>query len=1068
MSIKRVFKEIESLTEYKILYNNNQVNTKRVVSVDYVQTPVSEILADVFKGTTIKYELLSKQIVLTQGQPRGNIDDGEGDGQDEAQNQDRSVTGTVLDENGDPLPGVLIYVEGTTTGATTDFDGKYTISVNSDTDVLVFSYIGMKTVSKVVGSQNTIDLQMEVDAKALEEVVVIGYGSVKRSDVTGSVASVSVSDVKTQPAARIDEALQGRTSGLVIQNNSAAPDGTFTIRIRGSNSLTGSNDPLVVIDGFIGGNLSTVNPNDIQSIEVLKDASSTAIYGSRGANGVILVTTKAGATGKTVVQYNSYTNFQSINKKIDLLNAAEYAETVNANRSVLGLPLPFSEDQISSFRTNGGTDWQDVVFRNAIQQNHQVSISGGGEKGKYYLSGNLTDNEGIIVGSSFKRYSVRSNVESAIGSKFKVGVNMFMSRTENHPAVTGGNQDSSPVQAALIWAPTQPIYNEDGGYTRPSSSYGPPAVNNPLGIAVEPIRDNLGSRIELNSFLNMDIVKGLTARVLFGARFVDNENSTYLNTKPNGGLGLEEATIYNSRMAVYQLTNQLNYSTTFGEDHNLDITAVYEQQRENFNSSQAGSSGFLTDLLTYNNLGLGAAPQVPTSERTQKDIQSVVGRINYSYADKYLLTLNGRYDGASVFSNDKWGFFPSAALAWRVNNEDFMSKVTAINNLKFRTSYGITGSQAIEPYSSLSQLNSNLPYPIDGTNLTPGVGLGIYGNPDLKWEKTAQFNVGVDVGLYNNRLTFTGDYYNKKTSDLLLNVPLPRISGYQNVLRNVGKVENQGFELNLGGVPFDGEFKWKTDINFSRNRNKVLELSGTDEIVAGSTGFPNMGNTIFLIVGQPIGMLKGYIQDGIWGTDEADLAASFGSIPGAPRYVDQNNDGQINSDDIAVMGSTQPKFTYGWNNSFQYKNFDLNILLQGTEGNKVYNLTRVRSERTSSDADATDRRILSRWTPDNQNTNVPSFEGSNQYEKLQSSRWLEDGSYLRVKNVTLGYDLTDALKNTFISYARIYVGGVNLFTFTDYTGYDPEASTNVGTLGGIDMAPYPSQRTFTVGLNLTF
>lgn len=1069
VSIKRVFKEIESLTEYRILYNNNQVNTKRVVSVDYVQTPVSEILADVFKGTTIKYELLSKQIVLTQGQPRGNIDDdGKGDGQDEAQDQDRSVTGTVLDENGDPLPGVLIYVEGTTTGATTDFDGKYTIPVNSDADVLVFSYIGMRTVSKTVGSQNTIDLQMEVDAKALEEVVVVGYGTARRSDLTGATTSVAINDAKKQPSSRVDELLQGRSAGVAVQNNSAAPDGTFTIRIRGSNSLNGSNDPLVVIDGFIGGDLSTLNPNDIASMEVLKDASSTAIYGSRGANGVVLVTTKRGTTSKPTVEYNSYLNFASISKKMDLLNGYEYAETVNANRAAVGVAPPFSDQDIANLRANGGTDWQDVVFRNAIQQNHQISVSGAGENSKYYLSGNYTNNEGIIIGSSFERYALRSNLDTKLGKKFNTGVKLYFSEDTNHPSVTGGNQDRSPVQGALIWSPTLPIYDAEGNYTRPSSAFGPPAVNNPLAMAIEPINDNKRTRMEINAFLDYDILKGLSARVLFGYRKIDRENSFYLNTAPQGGLGDAQAGITNSRFMLLQNTNQINYKTSFSDKHFVDFTFVYEQQREIFNSSFAGANGFSSDVFTYNNLALGRLPQIPQSDRTQKDIISYLSRVNYSYDDKYLLSFSSRYDGASVFGDDKWGFFPSGAFAWKVSNENFMKDVTTISNLKLRTSYGLTGSQAVSPYASLAKLDSNQAYPI-GSSITTGVGLGTPPNPDLSWEKTAQFNLGMDIGLFDNLLSLTAEYYNKKTSDLLLEVPLPRTSGYSTTLRNLGEVQNRGFELNLSGYPVTGKLNWNTNVNIAVNKNKVLALAGEDEITLGSTGFPNFGNTIFLQVGQPIGILKGYIQDGIWGTDEAAEAASYGTIPGAPKYVDQNNDGQITNLDIASMGSTLPKFTYGWSNTLTYSNFDLNILLQGSQGNKVYNLTRVRSERSSSDSDATDRRILNRWTPDNQNTNVPSFEGSNQYEQFQSSRWLEDGSYLRLKNIALGYNFPkEILDKISISSLRLYVGAVNLFTITDYTGYDPEASTNVDTRGGIDMAPYPAQKIFTTGMNLKF
>jgi TonB-linked SusC/RagA family outer membrane protein len=705
-----------------------------------------------------------------------------------------------------------------------------------------------------------------------------------------------------------------------------------------------------------------------------------------------------------------------------------------------------------------------------LQQSHQISVSGGSNNSTYYISGDYTSNDGIIRGSSFNKYSVRSNLDVDISKKFKVGMNLFLSRSEDHPSVTGGSQDQSPTQGALIWGATKPVYLEDGiTYSQPGGGYGPPAVYNPLAMAVEPIRDNIYMRGDINSFINYDIAKGLSARVIFGASLVDGQYSVYLNNKPSGGLSDEVASITADRMLILQNTNQINYQTKIAGLHNINVTAAYEQQRENINSSMAASNDYSSDAVTYNNLGLGAKIQTPSSSDSRKDIQSFVGRLNYSFKDKYLFSFTSRYDGASVFGNDKWGFFPSAALAWRVNSERFMENFSTINNLKLRTSYGITGSQAISPYTSLSKLNTNAPYPINGTTAAVGVGLGTLGNPDLRWEKTAQFNIGLDLGLFAGRLVFNVDFYDKQTSDLLMSVPLPRISGYTNILQNIGEVQNRGFEFNLGGDPLDGELKWNTSVNFALNKNKVMALSGPDEIAMGTTGFPNFGNTIFLVVGEPIGILKGYIQDGCWGTAEQAEAAGFGTIPGAPKYIDQNGDGKINSSDIVKMGSTLPVFTYGWNNTFNYRNFDLNILIQGSQGNKVYNQTRIRSERTSSDADATDRRILNRWTPENQNTSVPSFAGSNAYEQLQSSRWLEDGSYMRFKNITLGYSLPQTvLSKINLSYARIFVGGVNLITITDYTGYDPEASTAVGTLGGIDQAPYPSQKMYTVGLNIRF
>lgn len=1059
--VREVLDIIEQNSNYRFFYNDEFESIDKVVNLKVESENINQVLDKLLATSDYTYSLFENNLIVIS--LKNNV-------REQSNLQQNIVRGTVKDEEGNPIPGVTIVLKGTTLGTTTDINGNYIINVVDPQSVLVFSFMGYVNQEITVGSRTQIDISLTEEVVGLEEVVVIGYGVSRRSDLTGSTSSIAAQDVLNQPAIRVDQVLVGRSPGIAIQNNSAAPDGKFTIRIRGSNSLQGSNDPLIVVDGFIGGDLATINPNDISNIEILKDASSTAIYGSRGANGVILVSTKKGSLNKTTVEYNNFIGFQKISKKMDLLTAPEYAETVNINRIERGGSAVFTDSQIEAFREDGGTDWQDVVFREALQQSHQISVAGGTGSNTFYLSGSYVDNEGIIRGSSFNRYSFRSNIETNIGKKFKTGLNTFLSRSENHPVVTGGDQDNSPTQGALIWSPTLPVYDDQGNYTRPNAAFGPKSVNNPLAMAIEPINDNIGMQGELNSFVSVDIIKGLTAKIMFGTGLRDNQNSRYLNTKPNGGLGDADARIVNGRFFLIQNTNQINYITTIAEKHDINITGVFEQQREVSNQSTAASQAFSSDATTYNNLGLGSKPQVPSSSHSRKDILSYVIRVNYTLNKNYLASFTTRYDGASVFGNNKWGFFPSAALAWRVSGERFMAELPSISNLKIRVSYGITGSQAVSPYASLATLNTTRPYALgNGLTVSNGVGLGRIENPSLRWEQTAQLNIGTDLGLLKDRILLNVDYYNKLTTDLLMNVPMPMMSGYTSSLQNIGSVENKGFEFNLGGDPFIGELSWNTAFNIAFNKNKVKELSGPSEIAMGGTGFPDMGNTVYLIVGQPIGILKGYIQNGIWGTDEAETAASYGTIPGAPKYVDQNNDGKITVEDITIMGSTLPKFTYGWNNTLSYKNFDLNIFIQGSKGNKVFNLTRIRSERSSSDADAGSRRILNRWTPDNQDTDVPSFEGSRGYEQLQSSRWLEDGSYLRIKTITLGYNLPTALLSKIkISSARLFVSGVNLFTFTQYSGYDPEASTDVGVFGGIDMAPYPSQKSITTGINVKF
>ncbi|MEZ4968620.1 MAG: TonB-dependent receptor [Flavobacteriaceae bacterium] len=995
--------------------------------------------------------------------------------------QEVTITGNVIDSNGQPLAGANILEKGTTNGTQTDFDGKFSISVSNSAAVLAISYIGYFPQEIAINGQATVTVTLQEDASLLDEVVLIGYGTQRKSDVTGAVASVKTEELEELPLTRVDQALQGRVPGVLIQNNDGAPNSTVNIRIRGANSLSAGNNPLVVIDGFQGGNLNTVNPNDIASIEVLKDASATAIYGSRGSNGVILVTTKQGKQGKATIEYNTFFSVRSIRKKLDLLNAADYAETVNAHRAELGIgggtPV-FSAAEIEDFRASGGTDWQDEIYRDAYEQNHVLSISGANDDASYYVSANVIDREGIIRNTSYTRYSVRSNISAKLAEKLKVTANIYLSREEDHPTdintfargATGNNNSGSPVFSSQLFAPTKPIFESDGNYSQPGGGVGPPTNFNPLALAVEPIRDNFINTTSFNGIAEYDITNKLKLSVSGSYRQLDVQNNLYANSKPTNAPGTEFASILDEKNLTLQNTNQLTYTNTFNDVHNLTVTAVMEQQYREFSQNVSSAIGFLTDGVTYNNLSLGTTPAVPQSRRTSRNLVSYVGRASYSYDNLYSLNLTGRSDGSSVFgTNNKHGFFFSAGGAWNISNESFLEASEAIDNLKLRASYGEIGNEQINPYLSLSRLSTTIAV-LDGTSGSVGVVMAnVAANPDLKWETTKQFNIGVDLDLFNSRLNLTADYYNKSTEDLLLYVPLPGTSGVGRVLRNIGEVENKGVEFYLGGKPFDEKFKWESGFNMTFNKNKVLALAGGDEIALGGPGLPGFGNTVFLEVGESIGQLRGYQQDGVWTTSEATEAASFGSIPGAPKYIDQNGDGAINSADITVIGETQPKYTFGWNNTFKYENLDLTVFLQGVQGNDIYNIGRVRSERSTGDADATNVAILNRWTPQNENTNVPSFTGTTNHEFLQSSRWIEDGSYIRIQNIILGYNLPSSILGKInMDKVRFFVSGTNLITITDYTGFDPESSTNVDTLGGIDLASFPSQKAFTFGLDLKF
>lgn len=982
----------------------------------------------------------------------------------------KTVTGIVYDvETNEAIIGVTVLLKGTAEGTITDINGKFLIEVLDEKSVLVFSFVGYDSYNVIVGDGNEIKVAMKRGSKSLGEVVVVGYGSQKKSDITGSVSSVPMKDIEKQPSSRIDQSLQGRVSGIVVQNTDASPNAQVSIRIRGSNSINGGNDPLVVVDGMQGGNLSIINPNDVASVEVLKDASATAIYGSRGANGVIIVTTKQGRTGKPAISYNSYYSLTQIRKKLDQLDAPEYAQTVNENRAEFGLPLVFTTADVANFQKNGGTDWQDVIFRHGFIQNHQLSLSGAGENLKYYISGNAMNHKGLVEGSSYKRYTLRTNLKALINEKVSVGLNALLARELNHPTALNsfvGSNSGSPIFSALVWAPTKPVYDSQGSYTQPGGGYGPNTNYNPLALAIEPVRDYLTTTSNVTGNINYEIIKGLNLSVLGSYRGSENENSDYFNSKPTGASGTEMAYISNQRTFFLQNTNMLTYEKQIRLHHNIKFTGVVEQQNEVVNGNFAGALGFSTNVLNYNNLSLGTSPQISTSFRHIRSLLSYLGRVNYDFKEKYLLTLTLRADGSSVFgANNKWGQFPSAALGWNLMKEPFMANLNHfLSDLKLRASYGIVGNQAINPYQTLASLNTNLMYPVNGTSLSTGVGSDGLANPDLKWEKTRQTDIGIDAYFLDGRVEVVADYYNKQTTDLLLAVPTPLAAGGKgSVLKNVGSVENKGFELYLGGTPMKGNFIWKTRFTFALNRNKVIALADhQNEILLGNPGLPGFANTLWLQVGEPLGVFRGYSYDGVWKSSEIEQAKKYGASPGDAKYVDQNNDGAIDSKDIVNIGNAQPGFSLGWNNSLSFRGFDLNVFLQGVQGNSIYNLSRVRFET----GDATSRAILNRWKPGDENTNIPSFKGSND-GRLNSSRWLEDGSYIRLKNISVGYTFPKSSLNVIgVNQLRIYASASNWLTFTSYSGFDPESSSGVDTHAGVDLATYPSQKTITIGLDI--
>lgn len=1006
-----------------------------------------------------------------------------------------TVSGKVTSERGDAIPGVSVIEKGTTNGTVTDTDGQYTFSVSNENATVVFSFIGYSNQEIPLNGRATVNVTLMEDVISLGEVVVVGYGSQRKTDLTGAITSIPVGEISKFPLARVDQALQGRSSGVYVLNTDGSPGGNTMIRIRGLNSINGGNEPLVVIDGLQGGSLNSLNPNDIASMEILKDASATAIYGSRGANGVILITTKLGKLGKPVIDAGYNIGFQRLARKLPVMDAATFAKTLNKYRMTEtgdgNTPTPqFTDAEVAAFEKNGGTDWQDVVYETGVMQNYQLAISGATDKLKYLVSGNYLDHKGILISSAYSRASLRANFAADITDWVDFGLNYaFTKETYKSPSFKEEVAFvSQVVNNAPRWAPTEPVYDADGKYWVHRSGYAANDTWNPLASAVEPIIDNPTFRNNANMFLNFKILKGLSFRVTGGALFTNAYFRDYYNSKTLAGLQNNGfGHVNESKNERYQNSNILTYDNTFNNTHHLTFTGVVEQIFEKSIGSNIQGKGFLVDQLGFDNLS-GARNVTVSSFSNQRALLSYMGRINYVLAEKYMATVTYRADASSVFGDaNKWGYFPSASVAWRISEEDFLKDSDIFSELKIRASHGLTGNQGINPYQSLARLSSNQyenNYPYNGGATTDiGYGLGGLANPNLKWESTAQTNIGVDFSILNGRLTSTIDWYKKVTNDLLMPRELPGYVGVSSILDNIGSIENKGFEMLIGGDPIVGDFRWSTSVNFTRNRNKVLDLGPDDRIgYRPSTGGYSLGNDfMFLEVGQSFGLMRGWKFLGIWGTAQEEEARSYGQLPGDPRYLDLNKDGLINNNDRTTIGNGYPKFNWGWTNQFSYKGFDLSFLMMGYEGVDLFNTMRIRRE---SFWEGTSPVLLDAWTPENQDTNVPGMidgkyrEDQNLTNKISfgnnsgaTSQWVEDASFIRLKTATLAYTLNPSnLGSIGFQKVRLFMSGTNIFTITKYTGYDPEvaAFTYSDATIGVDLSVYPPARTYTFGVELTF
>lgn len=1011
------------------------------------------------------------------------------------QGSEKKITGKVTTTSGEFLSNVSVRLKGTSNGTVTDSKGAFTIVVPLNA-TLVFSHVGYKVQEIVVKSQTNVDITLEEEQNELSQVVVIGYGTVKKSDLTGSVASVKSDELKAVPVTSFDQALQGRAAGVQVTQESGKPGAETSIRIRGTTSINAGNEPLYVIDGMLinsdGGDMTTgvtlgprigalaaINPNDIESIEILKDASATAIYGSRGANGVVLITTKRGKSGTGTVTFDSYYGIQEVAHKLDLLNAAEFADFVNdAKLNANATPVYVNPKNLGA-----GTDWQEELFRRAPMASYQLSFSGGDEKTKYAISGGYFDQDGIIINSNFKRYSFRTNLDRELSKRLTVGSSVSYARVTSSGVLTNaGTIVPGVVTAAILFDPVLPVYDSTvkGGYTFENDRG--KILGNPIADAREYNSYTTSSRMIGNVYARYKLTNDLEFKTTFGVdAFTQKENSFGPNFLKRTQASQGEAAIGTVQGMTWLNENTFTYNKSWNERHNINAVAGYTMQKFQNESLFAYAFDFPDDRTGYHNIAAGLKPQKSANGESQWSLVSFLGRVNYTLSDKYLFTVTGRIDGSSKFAEGhKYGYFPSGAFAWRISKEKFMENISSVSDLKLRISYGVIGNQAIPPYQSLALVG---PYgegvfnSSSGSEVYTGQEPLSYVNKNLKWESTKQFDAGVDLALFKDRIVIAADYYSKLTYDLLLSTPIPTTTGFSTTLLNVGNISNKGFDFDVRTINTTGKLRWNSALNLSVNRNKVTNLNTETDILL-------LGGSL-LRTGLPIGTFYGYIFDGIFQSDEeaAKSPVLVGQEPGSSnpaaqakagdrKYRDINGDGKIDAADRTILGNAQPKFTWGFNNTFSFGGFDLSFFFQGSEGNKMANFNSFDLLNFTGQNNVLADAGLNRWTPEHPENKYPRALSSGSLDVgIFSSAIVEDASYIRLKNITLGYRVPlKVLDKAKIKSLRVYVSATNIWTLTDYTGYDPEANTygQSTTLIGIDAGGYPQAKTYQAGLTISF
>ena len=1118
-----VLKEIADKSNLGIAYNADLAILNKRINVNVKKATTSYALQTILLGSGYEAAISRNREIILIAQ--AELDQADQDP------EIAEVSGRVTDaETGEPIPAVNVVVLGTMIGTSTDANGEYSLNVPDDAEVLQFSFLGYKTLEVAVDGRSVVNVSLEADLLALDDIVVVGYGTQQRQEVTGAITSVRSEEIQNIPVSSFENALQGRMAGVNVAESTGEPGASPQITIRGTGSISAGNSPLYVIDGVpittnrnlqsdIGSQrgsfqppsanpLATINPKDIESIEVLKDASAAAIYGSRGSNGVILITTKQGSAGRTSVNFSSYVGVSSAFNTPEMMNAEEliaYTKDARNNNYLQEIEVgkrPANPDYNPD--TNAGrpnvsnflipeqyvnwdgtdTDWLDLVLSPAAMQNYDLSISGGNQTTTYAFSTGYLDQEGIIEGSAFQRYTLRLGLTHKMNDDITIGANMNSALAQHDRLPANAPYFGQPpgiIYSALVHSPVVKPYNEDGTINqRNNQSFlggGTTTASNPLAIMEYISEDIQNTRIFGNLYTDYNINESITFKSLLGYNLESIQQSFYRGTEflyRNQSSPQPFAQTGAGNLFNWIWENTVNYNTTIGTDHKVNLVAGYTAQKERIERSKIESNGFTDDQITTINGGIVNSGEEVIEEWS---LVSALARLNYVFQDKYLLTATVRSDRSSRFgANNQTGIFPSVSLGWRANEESFLSGVDEINELKLRASYGVTGNFEIPNYGAIGLL-SGANYVSGGSQLN-GVAPSTSSNADLTWETSYQTNIGVDYALLNDRVYGSIDYYTTTTQDLLLFVTVPAASGFDVALTNIGEVENSGFELSVTSRNIVGAFNWATDFNFATNENTVTKLGpeGDDILSSGAAGARHITR-----VGDAIGSYYGYVVDGIYQSQaEIDaapvdkLVGSGGARPGDFRFKDINGDGEITSDDRTVTGSYHPDYTFGLTNRFEYKNFDFNIFIQGVMGREVLNLTArhlKNGEANFGSYAVLNDRWISESNPGNgEHPRADRSSASHGNNNRPSSYQVEDGSYVKIKNLSFGYTLPDTFLNGAFSRARIYTAMTNVAIFTDYIGFNPEVNlqANSSLTPGEDYGAYPLSRTIQVGIDLAF